>query len=286
MAYGRRLYDRQAMDLALSLRLHGTQVPLALVTEWPEDQAAKLFDVVVAMERRPSRDCRPKLDLDIYTPFRRTLYLDSDGLAVRDVQFLIDRFTERDFVVLGSNISTGHWYGDVAGMCHLARSASIPKFSGGFMYFTAQPVVTSVFRAAREIAARYDKLGFDKFNRGVADEPLLSIALAQHGIQALPTMPDASASLLGTSEPPGIDVVAGRATFLKNGLMMEPAIVHFAGDHSSRWRRAGATYRRERRRLRRAANSLWFTTHTARATTTSAEPRPTRDRPASVRRQS
>lgn len=277
MAYGRRHYCRQAADLARSLRLHRTQIPLALVTEWPTDRATSLFDVVVRMNGRAPSDCRPKLDLDTYTPFRRTLYIDSDGLAVRDVQFLIERFASRNFVVLGSNISDGYWYGDVAGMCALARSTSIPKFSGGFMYFTAHPVVTAVFQAAREMATRYDELGFDTFNSGVADEPLLSVALAQHGIQALPTMPDASASLLGTSAPPDMDVIAGRATFPKNGHIMEPAIVHFAGDHSSRWRRAGATYRRERRKLRRTTRSLRFTGPMADATTTSAETRQTTD---------
>ncbi|MGH3466901.1 MAG: hypothetical protein ACRDQF_04095 [Thermocrispum sp.] len=255
MAYGTRAYLGQARDLALSLRLHGTQVPLALITEWPDDQHCEQFDVVVPMRGKPSRDCRPKLDLDTYTPFRRTLYLDSDGLAVRDVRFLLNRFTSHDFVVLGSNISTGRWYGDVAEMCEHAGSASIPKFSGGFMYFTTTPVVTSIFQAARAMAARYDDLRLDKFNGGIADEPLLSIALAHHRVAALPTMPDTSASLLGTTEPPDIDVLAGRAVFTKYGRTMKPAIVHFAGDHSSRWRRAGATYRRQRRRLHRAATT-------------------------------
>lgn len=250
MAYGKRLFQRQARDLALSLRLHGCQLPLALVTEWPDDEVSELFNLVIPIRGTPSRDCRPKLDLDLYTPFQRTLYLDSDGLAVRDIQFLLDRFFARDFVVTGSNISTGRWYGDVAAMCELAGSETIPKFSGGFMYFTATPKVSSVFRRAREMADVYEELGFDTFNKGIADEPLLSIALAEHGIRARPSMPDASASLLGTIEPPEVDVVAGRAKFIKNGLMMEPAIVHFAGDHSSAWRRAGRTYRRERRKLR------------------------------------
>jgi len=103
------------------------------------------------------------------------------------------------------------------------------------------------------------ELGFDHFNRGIADEPLLSIALARHGIDALPTMPDASVSLIGLTSRPTIDVVGGLAIFSKNHRPMAPAIVHFAADYSSSWRLSGAIYRRECRRVRRAAKQHGLT---------------------------
>jgi hypothetical protein len=249
MAYGKRLYQHQAVDLAVSLRLRNPQIPLALVTEWPHHRTSRLFDHVIGLDGPRRHDCRPKLDMDLLTPFRRTLYIDSDGLAVRDVDFLFDRFAAREFVVHGSNISTGQWYGNVHMMCQLAGSLTVPKFNSGFMYFQDSTVTAGVFRTARKLTETYEQRGFDRFNGGIADEPLLSIGLARHGVRAVPTMPDASASLIGTLEPPEMDVLSGRATFLKYGRRMEPAIVHFAADHSSAWRREGATYRRQRRTL-------------------------------------
>ncbi len=256
MAYGKRLYLRQARDLALSLRLHGPAVPITLVTQWPHAASDRLFDVVLRIRGSPRRDCRPKLDLDLYTPFQRTMYIDSDGLAVRDPTFLFNRFADRDFAVLGRNISSGHWYGDVAAMCQRAASKTIPRFSGGFMYFADTQLAREIFRHAREMADNYSELGYDRFNGGVADEPLLSIALAQRGINAEPSMSDAAASLLDTNGTPSMDVLSGEAAFSKGGRTMAPAIVHFAGDHSSRWRRAGATYRRERRKLHRISRRI------------------------------
>lgn len=256
MAYGKKLYHRQAADLAASLRLHCPRIPLALATEWPDGRSSGLFDHVIPLAGPSRHDCRPKLDMDLYTPFRHTLYVDSDGLAVRDVGFLFERFAGRDFVVQGSNLAAGRWYGDVATMCRLAGASTIPKFNSGFMYFTDNQMVASVFHAARDLAESYEQLGFDRFNRGIADEPLLSIALASHGVAAIPTMPDASASLLGTVGQPDMDVLGGRARFLKYGRPMEPAIVHFAADHSSSWRLAGRTYRKQRRKLGRMRRDI------------------------------
>lgn len=255
MAYARRAYYRQAEHLALSLRLHSPTTPLALVTDRPDHPVSRLFDEVIPLQGPHRTDCRPKLDLDLYVPFERTLYIDADGLAVRDVQFLFDRFYGQDFVVLGRNIDSGYWYTDVTAMCTLAGTSTIPKFNGGFLYFTKADRVRSVFAEARALADQYDDLGYDHFNRGVADEPLLAIALGRHGITALPTMPDASVSLLGLTSRLDIDVVNGVATFSKNHRPMTPAIVHFAADFSSSWRRAGAAYRRECRRVRCATST-------------------------------
>lgn len=253
MAYGKRLYQRQARDLGVSLRLHSPQVPLALVTQWPDDSIAKLFDVIVPLSGRSRTDCRPKLDVDLYTPFRHTMYLDSDSLAVHDVEPLLTRFRSFEFVVFGRNVSPGRWYEDVTTLCKLAGATSIPQFSGGFMYFASTPRTAEIFAPARMLADNYAELGFDRFNHGVADEPLLSIALARHGIPATPTMHDAVVSVLGLTGTLHMSVVDRYARFRKHGQDMAPAVVHFASDFSSRWRPAGATYRRERRRLRGTA---------------------------------
>ncbi len=168
---------------------------------------------------------------------------------MRDITPLFARFGESDFVVLGRPIGDGYWYGGVADMCRLADSDCLPKFNGGILYFARSTKTAEIFAQARHLAERYAGLGYATFNGGIADEPLLAISLAQHGVQALP-VENSSVSLLGITSPLRINVVDGRASFDKGHRPMRPAIVHFAADFSSRFRLAGFYYRRECLRLR------------------------------------
>jgi hypothetical protein len=228
---------------------------VALVTDRTSDRLASVADLVIPFDGAASHDCRPKLDLDTYSPFVHTLYLDADSLVVRDIHPLFERFREHEFVVLGRQTNDGHWYGDVAEMCDLAGSDSLPKFNGGILYFTRSARTTAIFAAARELASQYEQLAYDTFNGGVADEPLLAIALAQHGIEAQP-LEDSSVTPLGITSPLKINVLAGSASFTKKHRQVRPAIVHFAADFSGRYRLAGSHYRRECLRLRLAEHGM------------------------------
>jgi hypothetical protein len=255
MAYGARRFLRQAWHLVLSLRRHSPEIPVALITDRTDDRLASVADLVIPFDGATPRDCRPKLDLDIYSPFVHTLYLDADSLVVRDIRPLFDRFRNHEFVVLGRQTSDGYWYGDVAGMCALAGSDSVPKFNGGILYFARSARTTAIFAATRELASQYEELGYDTFNGGVADEPLLAIALARHGIEAQP-LEDSSVTPLGITSPLKINILAGFATFAKKHRQVRPAVVHFAADFSAPWRLTGAYYRRECLRLRLAEHSM------------------------------
>jgi len=250
MAYGADRFHAQAADLARSLRRHSPSLPRAVVTDRTRDPAlGSLFDHVVLLAAGTPPDCRAKLDVDLYSPFRRTLYLDSDGIAFRDVRFVLDRHEGRDVVVLGRQIEHGRWYGDVATLCRLAGSPSIPQFNGGVLYFADTDLAHAVFRHARELAGRYEELGLDRFNGGIADEPLLAVALAAHGIAADPREGDTSVSLLGLQGEPDLDVAAGRASFVKNGRHVAPAVVHFAAEYAEPDSPEGRYYRAARAAL-------------------------------------
>lgn len=255
MAYGSRRYLRQAWHLMISVRRHSPGVPVALVTDRPADRLAFAADLVIPLRGAASADGRPKLDLDIYSPFKHTLYLDADSLVVRDIRPLFERFGQSEFVVLGRSISDGHWYGKVAAMCALAGSDSLPKFNGGILYFTCGSGITGVFTKARELASQYAALGYDTFNGGVADEPLLAIALAQRGIEAQP-VDNSSVSLLGITSSLRINALNGHASFEKKYRPVTPSVVHFAADFSARFRLVGSYYRRECLRLRLAQRAI------------------------------
>lgn len=250
MAYGSERYHAQAADLARSLRLRSPSVPLAVVTDRPAHPLlGPLFDHVVPLPASTPPDCRAKLDLDLHSPFERSLYLDSDSLAFRDVGFVLDRYRGSDVVVLGRQISTGHWYADVPTLCRLAGSSGIPQFNGGFLYFADTGVTQAVFDRARDLADRYDELGLARFNGGIADEPLLAVALAEHGVRADPRDGDTSMSLLGLQGEPDLDVRAGRAEFVKYGRRVMPAVVHFAAQYAEPDSPEGRYYRAARTAL-------------------------------------
>ncbi len=248
MAYGARRYHREARNLALSLERHSPGIRRALVTDIPGCQAAEFFDTVVPLDGPTRGDCRPKLDLDLYTPYRNTLYVDADCLVLRSLDQLLDSFEGEDFIFHGYNVVDGYWYGDIGEMRDLAGCYWIPKLSSGFMYFTKTPRVRRVFARARELADSYDELGFAKFAGGIADEPVLSIALAEEGFAARDLIV-LHASLLSISGPIRIDVLSGRCRFEKRGRSVAPAVPHFGADFSSGFRLAGAHYRRETLKL-------------------------------------
>lgn len=251
MAYGAARYHDQAADLALSLRLHSPSLPLAVVTDRPADPLlGSLFDHVVPLPPGTLPDCRAKLDLDLHSPFERTLYLDSDSLAFRDVSFVLERHRGRDIVVLGRQIMEGYWYGDVPTLCRLAGSSSIPQFNGGVLCFADTDVTRAVFERARGLADRYDELGLARFNGGISDEPLLAVALAGHGVTADPRDGDTSVSLLGLQGEPDLNITDGRASFVKNGRHVAPAVVHFAAQYAEPDSPEGRHYRRARAALR------------------------------------
>lgn len=255
MAYGSRRYLRQAWHLVISLRRYSPTVPIALITDRPNDRLAAVADLVIRLDGPIVTDGQAKLDLDLYSPFGRTLYLDADSLVVRDIRPLFDRFGQSEFVVLGRSISAGYWYGEVTAMCALAGSDSLPKFNGGIFYFTRGASARAIFRKARELAGQYAALGYDTFNGGVADEPLLAIALAQQRIAAQP-VDNSSVSLLGITSPLSINTLSGRASFDKKHRPVAPAVVHFAADFSARFRLVGSYYRRECLRLRVAHRAV------------------------------
>lgn len=253
LAYGHRRYHRQAHTLAMSLQRNSPDLPRTLVTDNARCAAVRMYDQVIQLPSGQPNDCSVKLDLDRYAPYEHTLYLDADSLAIRPIEPLFDLFNDADVGVIGRDITArqeAHWYGDVAAMCRLVGTTWIPMCNSGVLLIRATGVSQQVFARARQLGHSYRHLGLDRFRNGVADEPLLSMALAEQGIHAQDLTALAAATPLGLTSPLLINLLAGRCTFAKRGVPVQPALIHFAADYSSDYRLAGAHYRRERLALR------------------------------------
>lgn len=249
LAYGHRRYRRQARSLGLSLQRHSPGVHRTLVTDNVRCAAAQAYHAVIPVDAGQSDDCRLKLSLDTFAPYTRTLYLDADALAVRPIEPIFDLFDSSDVGVVGRDIPSSQeepWYGNVAAMCHVAGKEWLPKCNSGLLLIQATEVARLAFARARQLADQYSELGLHTFRGGIADEPLLAMALAEQDIHAQDLTAVASATPIGINRPLRVNTLAGTCTFTKQGLEVEPALLHFAADYSSDYRLAGSHYRRER----------------------------------------
>ncbi|MEI6669940.1 MAG: hypothetical protein WCP29_17460 [Acidobacteriota bacterium] len=91
LAYGLPKYIEMAKTLARSLRLHSPGIRRAIATDRLDDKSLlELFDSVVPLRKEYGSNVRQKLHLDRYSPFTRTVFIDCDSIAVRDIQFIFE----------------------------------------------------------------------------------------------------------------------------------------------------------------------------------------------------
>lgn len=249
MAFGDQRYINMAANLARSVRRNWPDQSLAIVTDAPASKDLALFDEVIPMRPELGSGLSQKLNLDRYSPFAQTLFLDSDCLVVRDMSFAWDLFAGERFSVVGGSVTSGSWFGaDLAQVIRdLGLPQGLPKFNGGLMYWDTTVDGAAIFQRARDIMPKYAELGFTAFRSSLpeADEPLISIAMALEGLHPVKDSGSTMATPLGLSGPFLVDVLRGKCSFIKSGVRVSPAAPHFCGPFAE-----GPHYRREALKLR------------------------------------
>jgi lipopolysaccharide biosynthesis glycosyltransferase len=236
LAYGSSKYIEMGKALGRSLQLNSPNIPSAIVTDRVEDEEiSTLFNQVIPLREEYGSNVRQKLYLDQYSPYRKTLFVDSDSLVVSDLRNAFEKFEGKSFSVVGNRILRS---GQKDNFCNLDRVLNhfnleaLPKFNGGVYYFTDDSTARSIFDTAREILSNFDDLSFSKFRGdGPADEPILATAMALHHQTMLPDY-NIMLAPLGRKGYLDIDVLKGRAIFkssINDSEVFSPSIVHFAG---------------------------------------------------------
>ena len=232
VAYGRPKFGRWAADLARSLRLHSPGLPLAVVCDRDDPALERLFDYAVRPASFPATFTH-KVALHRHAPFDRTLFVDADALAVRDVAFAFDLFDGLDVGLVGEELSAGSWHFDVAEMAARLGVATMPKFNGGLVCLRRGPAADSFFEDVAAVMRDYDAWGLRyvrSLKGGRSDEPCMSIAMAR-GTAGRYGVRDDGGRLMATPIGLGgrlrVDVVGGRGAFEKDGRVVDPAVVHF-----------------------------------------------------------
>ncbi|MEH1974504.1 MAG: hypothetical protein V7L02_15115 [Nostoc sp.] len=232
-AYGAPYYIEMAKSLARSLRLHSPNIPRAIVTDNQKDrELSELFDYVIPLQKQYGSNMIQKLHLYDYSPFDRTLYIDSDCLAVRDIKFIFDAFRGRNFSVPGDiylQAGDKDTFIDVDDILNQFDLKKLPHFNGGLYYFEQSNTAKAVFETALELLRDWKKLGIAEVRGdGPNDERIVAIAMMLHSQTLFEDNGQMMRTPIGLRGSLDVDTITGKSTFQKYNKVVSPALVHFA----------------------------------------------------------
>jgi hypothetical protein len=268
LATGKPLYFQMAVNLARSfLWWHkNSDIRFFIATDLPDELPKDLsqVEIIRVSTEKLGQGFSAKLHLDELAPASKTLFIDADCLIVGNLESIFSRFEGRPVSVVGGSISSGEWFGDVKPICAQMGVKQLPKFNGGLYYFEQGSTSQAVYSKARELEKQYDELGLVRLRGRPNDELLMALAMALHGLEALP---DDGAIMSDPQACPGelsVSVLRGHSRLVNPPVpdrrhqswypfcMVNPIVVHFLGDHTNGWK-----YQTEIRKLRLVMEQGW-----------------------------
>jgi hypothetical protein len=246
IAFGVKHIDL-ASNLAKSLIINNSNILRAVVTDNVGKQRLKdYYDIIIPLQTSVNSNLFHKLLLNEYSPFDETLFIDADCLVYKDLNPVFELLSKQSFANVGKEISNGEWYMDVKSVIKSLSLDSIPQINGGIYYFKSDELANKVFAKAIEISNSYTDTGLKPFgDGGINEEPVYSIAMAKNGLSLIDD-PDKIIMYtpLGISGEFNIDFIRKRCSFVKHGSKVNPSIIHFCGDLSTKFH-----YKREIKKM-------------------------------------
>lgn len=223
----------KAIGLALSLKVSNPGVKTAVAC------SAKLFSILrpyfdhLVEERKGLRGFAHKVYLDQYSPFKTTLFFDSDILVFKNVHDYINTWPKQPYA------ACGQWMTGGLSSFGLDRAAVIKRLGvdklvgidgAGHALFHV-PESNPLFDRAREITESYSEFAG---NAKYADEDVMNMAMTEFGMapaQSGQFFARYCSARPGTME---IDSRVGLCRFLdsQTGDVFEPCMIHFAADEA------------------------------------------------------
>ncbi|HXH60697.1 MAG TPA: hypothetical protein VNI20_05005 [Fimbriimonadaceae bacterium] len=221
-ATGAPQYTDMALGLGLSLSLHHSETKRVLITDRkPENgRADRLLPLAFDELIEPPKNFSHwfiKLCMLQETDADQILFIDSDGLALRNIDGVFDELAGTKFCVQGAWRSDfTQWYGDINGAMKKLGLESIPQFNGGLIYYERCDEVRQLIMESLAMAERFDDLGLKRLNGRVTEEVCISLAMATTGIGKVVPMSRAySVTPWMMRGKKRLDVVAGECSFVK-----------------------------------------------------------------------
>jgi hypothetical protein len=185
-----------------------------------------LYDVII-----PPRTLRPKHShktlLNTYSPFDETLFIDADSIVVRPLDEVFEHLEGQSFSLIGSKRTKGEWYFDIASMIVRLDVNWIPKFNSGLIFFRRSKQADAVFLLSNAIMGAYDSFGIRYTKASRSDEPCFAIALGQLGIAPVADNGRIMQTPIQLEGKLHVDPVRGICRFRRDGVIVEPAVIHF-----------------------------------------------------------
>ena len=247
IATGKKLYVDLAVNLARSFLLWHQQsdISFQLITDLPNAVPADVTEKIQLIAIRKGdigEGFSTKLHLDKLINEGQTLFIDSDCLVYRNLEFAFEHFKGHAVSVVGGYIAKGEWFGDVKHVCEHFGIKHMPKFNGGVYYLERGEKASEVYQTAREIERDYDSIGFVRLRNRPNDEVILSVAMELHGEEPIPDDGEIMAEFVNFRSGVKSDLLNNVAELHNDPAHKEyqpnwplkiarPAIVHFLGHY-------------------------------------------------------
>lgn len=183
-----------------------------------------------------------KLNFDIIAPEEQSIFIDSDCLIYRNIEYLFHKFHNSYVSVIGFPVQHGVWCDlDIRKTCEEFRFESLPRFNGGLYYVKKSNVATEIYSYARELYRK--KIITSNHRHAVNEEPIMSIAIQQFGQTLILDDGSILGDLASSMVTPSINVL-NKISQLNNPIKsnirhkfwlaegdFSPAIIHFSSSN-------------------------------------------------------
>jgi hypothetical protein len=231
VACGKPKYAKQAMALAMSARLHGAKAPIVVHSDCADSEVSKWFDAVVP----PVPGIEPYLQKVVglqTTGADRVLFLDSDSLAIKNLDELLDQLKGNSFAAMGDWITDGYYWGDTQSNLKKLGVPKIARMNGGLLYYERSAEGEKVIEESLRVSKEFDKFGLDRLAGKIHDEGCVSPALSTTGLGTLFDDSEGYSITPWTGVNVELDVLQGRFEMV-NGYRGKVRSVHPYVYHSA-----------------------------------------------------
>lgn len=215
IATGREMYYQFAVNLLHSYKLYcDCPYPFAIMCDQENAYTAQ-FDQVIVFEKtaHPYFD---KFELLKRSPFDETIFIDSDCLAYANLNEYWDYFAQADdFSAAGTNYpidsERGLFKAEEIGVFR-DRVHWKPDIHGGLYFIRKGQLCDAIYQDCQYIIAHYSQFRWPDFCAPFADEPILCLAMAANGCQAMEAAPENYGIPWEVTEM-DVDIFTGKCTY-------------------------------------------------------------------------
>ena len=243
LSYGGPKYLRMAQALSLSYRRHNPARPFAIITDQASAHTLRAyFDAVIIVKPEYGPGTMQKLYVDLYSPFVKTLFVDSDCLFYKHPDELWHLYAHGPFSVRGWRYLTGgtdyekrtpyRWLQDTSQFLKQNGISRLAHFNGGVFYFDRSDTAKRLFTITRSLYERHAEFGFVPFKGApISDEPAMAVAMEKCGINMDPwDSIHGMETAIGMRKSLAINVLKGESRFLKGKIERNPVLIHYNVD--------------------------------------------------------